>query len=221
MNILLINPGSTVAMTESMAAAARAAAHPGTTILARTNHAGPPFVEGPEVGAASVPGLLHILRETPAHAAIIARLDDIGLFKARQIADCPVIGIGQAAYITAMSRGQRFSVVTTLEVSVAVLEENTAAYGMAHACVRVRASGVPVLDLETDPEGAAARITDEVARAVAEDGIDAVVLGCGGMVGLPRTLSARFGLPVIDGVTAAVHLAQSLASAEAGAISPA
>ena len=37
-----------------------------------------------------------------------------------------------------------------------------------------------------------------------------IVLGCAGMTGLAATLSAELGLPVVDGVAAAVKLAESL-----------
>ncbi len=121
-----------------------------------------------------------------------------------------MIGIGEAAFHAAMLLGSRFSVVTTLAVSVPVLEANLAAYGIAGACVRVRASGVPVLEVET-PAGAE-RISQEIARAVAEDGIAAIVLGCAGMADLAAAMQARHGLPVIDGVAAATGLARAVAA---------
>ena len=91
-----------------------------------------------------------------------------------------MLGIGQAAYLAAVLLGRRFSVVTTLAVSVPILEANLAAYGLAAACAGVRASGVPVLEVERAGDAIAA----EAARAVAEDGAEAIVLGCAGMAGL-------------------------------------
>ena len=44
-----------------------------------------------------------------------------------------------------------------------------------------------------------------------EDGADCIVLGCAGMAGMADRLSARFGLPVIDGVAAGTALATALA----------
>jgi len=103
-----------------------------------------------------------------------------------------------------------FSVVTTLAVSVPVIERNARAYGMAGHCRKVRAADVAVLDLE-EPGGIAARkVRDEVARAVAEDRAEAVLLGCAGMADLTRWLSQETGVPVIDGVAAAVKLAEAL-----------
>jgi len=54
-------------------------------------------------------------------------------------------------------------------------------------------------------------VKEEVARAVREDGAEAVLLGCAGMADLTRALTAEVGVPVIDGVAAAIKLAEALA----------
>ncbi|TPE51513.1 aspartate/glutamate racemase family protein [Amaricoccus solimangrovi] len=207
MRLLLINPNSTERMTETIAAAARAVAAPDVEIIARTNRAGPPSIQGEADGAAAVPGLLAEIAAAAgaADAVVICCFDDTGLAEARAAAPCPVIGIGQAACHAAELLGKPYSVVTTLAVSVPILEANLAAYGLAH-CRRVRASGVPVLAIE----GAAASISAEVGRAKAEDGAEAIVLGCAGMADLPAALAAEHGIPVIDGVAAACGLARTL-----------
>ena len=45
-----------------------------------------------------------------------------------------------------------------------------------------------------------------------EDGAEAIVLGCAGMVELSRSLTERYGVPVIEGVGAAVKLVEGLAT---------
>ena len=211
MRLLFINPNSTVSMTETVAEAARAVAPADVEIVARTSTAGPPSIQGPEDGEAAVPGLLaEIAAAGLVDAIVIACFDDTGLAEARALADCPVIGIGEAAFHAAMLIGARFSVVTTLAVSVPVIEANLAAYGLASACARVRASGVPVLGIE-NAEGAE-RVSAEIARAVAEDGVGAIVLGCAGMADLAAEMKRRHGLPVIDGVAAACGMARAVAA---------
>ncbi|MCY1307818.1 Hydantoin racemase [compost metagenome] len=42
------------------------------------------------------------------------------------------------------------------------------------------------------------------------DKAEVICLGCGGMAGLDERIQARTGVPVVDGVTAAVALAESL-----------
>jgi allantoin racemase len=214
--IVLINPNSTEAMTASMRATAQAAV-PGFRVEGWTSVDGPPAIQGREDGAAAVPPLLKLVKKASdqgASAIIIACFDDTGLDEARALASCPVIGIGQAGYHMAAIAGRRFSVVTTLAVSVPILEENVRAYGLEQHLGRVRASGVPVLELEHSPDAAMERVLEEIKRAEAEDGIDSVVLGCGGMVHLPRLVRERTGLFPIDGVRAAALAAASVARPE-------
>ena len=107
--------------------------------------------------------------------------------------------------------------VTTLSRSIPALEHNLLKYGFDRRA-RVRAADVAVLALEdaaadgaTDgASGARARIDAEIARALTEDRAEAIVLGCAGMARLARDLSAQHGCPVIDGVGAAVKLAEML-----------
>lgn len=206
--ILILNPNSTVSMTQAMLATARDAC-PDVQIEAETSHLGPPAIQGAEDGAACVPPLLDLVAQASdrgARAIIIGCADDTGLDEARQVASCPVIGIGQAGYHLAALAGARFSVVTTLPVSVPVLSENVASYGLAGSLGRVRASGVSVLALEADPVTSTRRVLDEIARAQAEDDIQSVVLGCAGMSHIPHAAGSEIKVRLIDGVRAAVQI---------------
>lgn len=212
MRIAVINPNSTASMTEKIASAARKMV-PGAEIDARTCVGAPPAIQGPEDGALAVPYLLDQVRAAAnagADAAIIACFDDTGLAEARASVSIPVLGIGEAAFHAAMMLGNRYSVVTTLSVSVPVIEGNIRDYGLASHCVKVRASDVPVLELERDGSDARAKISAEIGRAVAEDGVRAIVLGCAGMADLAAALEAEHGVPVIDGVAAATAFAAAL-----------
>ena len=210
--IVLINPNSTISMTETMLQTARATA-PQTTFEGWTSHDGPPAIQGRADGDAATPPLLALVRKSSdagASAIIIACFDDTALTQARQIAACPVIGIGQAAYHMAALAGNRFSVVTTLGVSVPVLVENIANYGLSGHVARVRASEVPVLALETDPDAARARVIAEIVAAEKDDAVQSVVLGCGGMTGIPEAAKPHTNIRLIDGVRAAAHIASAL-----------
>lgn len=210
--IVLINPNSTTSMTTDMLEVARRAA-PGIKIEAWTSHDGPPAIEGPEDGEACVPPLLVLVDKAlnaGAKTIIIGCSDDTGLAEARAMASVPVIGIGQAGYHMAALAGRRFSVVTTLEVSVPILAANIAAYGLDGQLGRVRASGVPVLALETDRNASTARVLDEIAIAAREDNVQSVVLGCAGMAHIPAVAPPDSPVRVIDGVAAATRIAVAL-----------
>lgn len=211
MRVVLVNPNATASMTAKAARAARAVAAPGTEIVARNPPGGPASIQGYYDGALAVPGLLaEVAAEPAADAFVLACFDDTGLDAARCLAAAPVIGIGEAAFHAASLIARRFSVVTTLARSVPVIEGNLAGYGLAARCGRVRASEVPVLALEDPGSDARARISAEIAAAIRDDGAEAVVLGCAGMADLAGDLAAEHGLPVVEGVAAAVKLAEAL-----------
>ncbi len=214
MQILVINPNSTAAMTESIGAAARRVAAPGTTVTAVNPEGGPVAIQGAEDGAAALPGLFALfdaaIAEDRYDAVIVACFDDTGLGELKRRTPVPVLGIGEAGFAAAMLVSRRFSVVTTLAISLPVIESNLAAYGWAGRCAKVRASGVPVLDLEAAGSSVVETIAAEIDRALAQDGCGAVVLGCAGMADLAENMTERFGIPVIDGVTAAVTFCEAL-----------
>ena len=211
MRILVLNPNTTASMTDKIGAAARRIASPGTTIVAMNPTSGPASIEGFYDEAISLSGLLAVIRDTPdVDAVVIACFDDTGLDAARCLTDKPVIGIGEAAYHMASMIANKFSVVTTLARSVPALEHNLHRYGLWARCARVRSSEVAVLELEEPGSNASVRIGQEIARAITEDRAEAIVLGCAGMTDLTERLSAEHGIPVLDGVSCAVTLCESL-----------
>ncbi|MDU8946497.1 aspartate/glutamate racemase family protein [Ovoidimarina sediminis] len=206
MTILIINPNSTASMTEAMLDAARRAA-PDMAFDAWTSHDGPPAIQGREDGVMATLPLIELLdkaADAQATGVIIGCFDDTALAEARSRVSCPVVGLGQAAYFQCALRGWRFSVVTTLPISVPVLEENIRTYGLSPYVGRVRASAIPVLELESSPAASVTRILEEVRAAETEDDIDAIVLGCAGMVTITDSLRANLALPVVDPIEAAV-----------------
>jgi len=211
MRILVLNPNTTASMTEKIGAAARRVASPGTEIVARNPAVGPASIEGFYDEAMCLPGMLEVIRTTPdVDGVVIACFDDTGLDAARCLTDKPVVGIGEAAYHMASMISNKFSVITTLGRSVPALEHNLHKYGLSARCARVRSSEVAVLELEEQGSNATNRISDEIALAMAEDRAEAIVLGCAGMTDLTEFLSARHGLPVLDGVVCALTLCESL-----------
>jgi allantoin racemase len=212
--IHVVNPNSTVSMTVQIARAADAARAVTTEIDAVTLKGTPASIEGYADEAMSVPALLSAIRAAEvrgASAHVIACFDDPGLAAAREVASGPVIGICQAAVQVAVTVAARFSVITTLPRSVPVIEDLVAHYGAAHRCRRVRSVDLPVLSLESDAATARSRLLAEARVTLREDNVDAIVLGCAGMAELCEWLSQEIGVPVIDGVTAAVKLAEALA----------
>lgn len=211
MKIVVVNPNTSTAMTEGIDRAARAVAAGGTEIVAVNPADGPVSIEGWYDEAFSVPGLLAEIAAHPeADGFVVACFDDPGLDAARSITDRPVIGIGEAGYHVAAMVSGRFGVITTLARSIGALEHNLLKYGLDRRCCGVRAVDLPVLALHDDPALTRARIGAGIEAAKAEDRAESIVLGCAGMAELAADLTAAHGLPVIDGVAAAVKLMEGL-----------
>ena len=212
MKIAVINPNTTASMTATIADAARRVAHAGTDIVAITSSMGPVSIEGYYDEVFAVPGLLVEIAKAEregADAIVIACFDDTGLDAARALASIPVIGICEAAVSAAAFIAQRFSVVTTMERSRLPVEHLVHRYGMGSRC-KVRAADVPVLSLEDPNSNARDRLRSEISAALRDDRAEAIVLGCAGMADLTASLRQEFGVPVVDGVAAAVKQAESL-----------
>lgn len=211
--LLVLNPNTTVAMTRAIGAAARAVALSTTEIVARNPPTGPASIEGPYDHALCTPLLLGEVARGECEgcaATIIACFDDPGVAAARCIAIGPVIGIAEAAMRAAAIVAARFAIVTTVGPAVPVIEELIVRYGATRSCVAVRAAEVPVLALECASSATYRRIRDCAADALRIDRADAIVLGCAGMAALRPRLARELGVPVVDGVGAAVKLAEAL-----------
>jgi allantoin racemase len=160
-----------------------------------------------------MPGLLmeveHGEREG-VDAYVIACFGDPGLFAARELARGPVIGIAEAAMHAASVLAPGFSVVTTLGRTRGMVWHLAHRYGMERFCRNVRATELAVLELEVPGSAARATILDQCRRALDEDGSEAIVLGCAGMADLCAQLQDALGVPVVDGVTAALKWCEAL-----------
>ena len=213
MKIKVINPNTTASMTRKIGKAAIAVASPGTEIFACHPTMGPVSIEGHYDEALSVIGVLDEIRRGDVEGMdgyVIACFGDPGLLAAREITRCPVIGIAEAAMHAASFISTRFSIVTTLSRTCIIAQHLVEAYGMTRVCRNIRATDLPVLDLDIEGSEARKIITEECRLALEEDRSGAIVLGCGGMADLAAQISQDIGAPVIDGVTAGVKFVEAL-----------
>ncbi|GAA3554223.1 aspartate/glutamate racemase family protein [Microlunatus spumicola] len=211
--IAVVNPNTTEAMTATIAAAARGVVDPSTEVVAITNAHGPASIESHYDEALAVPGLLAEIAAAEADGVdgfVIACFGDPGLDAARELASGPVVGIAEAGFHAATLLGRSFSVVTTLARTMGQAEHLVQRYGFAAHCRSIYACEVPVLELDDPASDARKLVVDLCRRAVEHDEADSVVLGCAGMADFCQDVSEQVGVPVIDGVSAAVVLVESL-----------
>jgi allantoin racemase len=213
MKLLVINPNTSAAMTAGIGDAARAVAAPGTLVLARHASFGPASIEGHYDEALAAAGVAEQARLAAGEgiaATVIACFGDPGLDAAREALAGPVLGIAEAAFHAASLLATGFSVVTTMTRTCIIAEHLVHKYGFERRCRGIHGTDIPVLALEDGGAAMLGQIEAAARHALARDRSGAIVLGCAGMAGLCQTLQQRLGVPVIDGVAAAVKLAEAL-----------
>lgn len=212
MRLLVVNVNTSEAMTASIASAARAAASAGTQIVPLTPAFGPESVEGNyESHLAAVAMCAAVAGHSEPHdAVILAGYGDHGREALQEICDVPVVDITEAAAMAAMLVGRAYGVVTTLDRTVPLIHDRLATAGLVTRCAGIRAADVPVLALEDAPETSLDPIVEQARLLIQYDRAEVICLGCGGMSRLADRLRQELAVPVVDGVAAAVGMAESL-----------
>ncbi len=207
--IIVINPNSTVAVTDDIDRALeplRFQGGPGIECL--TLAEGPPGIETQEhVDSVVAPIRRRVEAEDQGAAAfVIACFSDPGVAEAREATAKPVFGIAESGLMSAMARAGRVGVIAILEVSVERHRRFYRAHGIESRVAGELALDLGVLEL-AEEKVAFARLTEVGARLRDAFRAEILVLGCAGMARYRARLEATLGVPVIDPTQAAVAMA--------------
>ena len=143
-------------------------------------------------------------------AFIIACYEDVGIDDIRKITSKPVIGVGEAAFYTANIIANKFSIITNLSASHEALKNNLIKYDLEHKCVSLKSIEVPILDMETMSKSNIKKLEGAINRTIIEDNPEAIIITSPGILNLTKIFSDRFNIPIIEGVTAAATLLETL-----------
>lgn len=172
---------------------------------------GPASIESAYDEELAAPWILERVREAEEKgfdAVIIDCMGDPALHAAREIVSIPVIGPCQASLAVASTVSDKFSIVTVLNSVLPLLRRKVREYGFEGKVASVRSVEVPVLELEEKREEVKARLLSESKRALEEDGAEAIILGCTGMIGMAAELQESLNVPVIDPAVTSVKMAE-------------
>jgi allantoin racemase len=231
MKILLLNPNTSATMTDEIASAARAVCSESTLIDCVGPYFGSAAIDSAAESYLSAVGAMDVVarllegNEFDYDAVVLAGFGEHGKDALQEMLTVPVLDIAESAAHVASLIGRRFSVVTTLARSIAPIEDRLLLAGLHTHCASVRACGLGTADVDADPAGAVAAIVAEAVRAVEDDGADVICLGCAGMAGVTAAITAVVGVPAVDGVAAAIALAEAvvglgLSTSKAGVFAP-
>jgi Asp/Glu/hydantoin racemase len=213
MRLLLLNPNTTEAVTGLLLAAGQAVAAPGTVLLPATAPRGVPYIATRAEAVLGGAVALEMLAEArDIDGAIIAAFGDPGLGGARELFDFPVVGMAEAAMLTACMLGRRFSIVTFAQALEPWYREGVEWNGLGHRCAAIRCLEGAFQDIAGVQAEKEALLVDLANRTVAEDGADVVILAGAPLAGLAARVAGRVAVPLVDGVQAAVKQLEALVS---------
>jgi allantoin racemase len=209
--ILLINPNTTEAVTQRMAEAARNVAAPDVVIETATARFGPHIIGSRVESAVAAAAVVERLAQAKGYDAVIVGASvDPGLAAAREMLDVPVIGITEAALHAACLLGGKIGAIVMSANSDTILREMADAYGLGTRLGAVRTLPITPLELLADLDAATRAIAAAAEAMVSSDGVDTIVLIGAVMAGVASVVQPAVRVPVLEGVSAAVGLAEAL-----------
>lgn len=213
MRILLLNPNTTEALTERMARVARGIAAPETIIEMATAPRGLPYIATrAEAVIASAIALEMLAERMGKHDAVImAAFGDPALAAARELLSVPVVGLAEAAMLTACTLGRRFSIVTFSENLAPWFEESAVATGLAARLASLRVARQSFSEIDRVQEEMAEALVEAATLAAHEDGAEVIIFGGAPLAGLAKRIGHLIPVPVIDSVECATRMAETLA----------
>ena len=207
--ILVINPNSTVSVTQAIDDAMTPLRIPGgPEIACLTLDEGPPGVESQTDADGVIQPLCRMIRDHEADAAafVIACFSDPGLFSAREATAKPVLGIAECGILTALTLGHRFGVISILAGSVPRHLRYIGAMGLGQRLAGDLPVGLGVTEL-ADARTALTRMIEVGRRLRDGHGADVLVMGCAGMARYRSDLEEAVRIPVVEPTQAAVSMA--------------
>jgi len=206
-SLIVINPNSSQSVTQGIDAAIDPLRSFGIPIRCLTLAKGPPGIESQRQADLTIGPLLELAAaQQDAAGYVIACFGDPGLYALRDQTRLPVVGIQEAAVMTALTLGQRFGVIAILQKSIPRHLRAFGAMGVIDRLAGDRALGLGVAEL-ADPERSLNAMIATGKKLRDDDGANVLIMGCAGMARYREPLQQATDLPVVEPSQAAVSMA--------------
>lgn len=212
MKILVANPNTSTGVTDRLVASGKLVASPGTELLAITAPRGVPYIATRAEAAVGGAVMLEMLAEKrgTVDAAICAAFGDPGLGGARELFDFPVVGMAEAAMLVACTLGRSFGIVSFSRSLEPWFAEIVAWHGLSSRCGAIRTLDEAFTSIDDVQEEKEQVLVDLANRTVGQHGVDVVILAGAPLAGLANKIRDRVPVPLVDGIQAAVTMAEGL-----------
>ncbi len=212
MKILIANPNTSTGVTDRLVASGRLVASAGTKLIPMTAPRGVPYIATRAEAAIGSAVMLEMLAEKRGtfDAAVCAAFGDPGLGGARELFDFPIVGMAEAAMLVACTLGRSFSIVSFAKALEPWFAEIVAWHGLSGRCAAIRMLDNRFTDINAVADEMETLLVDLANRTVNDDGADVVILAGAPLAGLATKLRDRVPVPLVDGIQAAVTMAEGL-----------
>jgi Asp/Glu/hydantoin racemase len=212
----MINPNTSVSITEILAMRVREIAGPGVTILPVTGRFGASYIASRAAATIAGHAALDALAEHVSDCDVVylACFGDPGLASLKEVSPTPVVGMAEASIGAACRLGRRFAIVTGGTAWAPMLTELVIGLGLSDRLAAIRTLERSGDDIARDPAAALGCLVEACNACANKDGADSVILGGAGLSGLAARVQGLVSVPVICSVEAGTCAA--LASRDQG-----
>lgn len=213
MKIMVINPNTSLSMTEHLKKVLEARKREGTQLTVVNPEHGPLTIESAFEESWATVNMFELVKkanEEEYNAIIIACFSDPGLRASREISQIPVFGIMETSLHVACMVGSRFTIVTNRKERVPHKIQQVHELGLGGFLASVRPLDLSVAETDSNPQVAKRKILDVSRQAVEEDRAEVIVLGCAGMAGYEEEIERELKVAVLDPSTVTLKVAEAL-----------
>ncbi len=213
MKIMVINPNTSLSMTEHLRKVLEARKREGTQLTVINPEHGPLTIESAFEESWATVNMFDLVEKANKEgfdAIIIACFSDPGLRASREISQIPVFGIMETSLHVACMVGSRFTIITNRKERVPHKIQQVHELGLGSFLASVRPLNLSVAETDSNPQVAKGRILDVSRQSVEEDRAEVIVLGCAGMAGYEEEIERELKVAVLDPSTVTLKVAEAL-----------
>ena len=211
MKILLYNPNTSESITNTLYDTAKLVVSEGTTLVPMTAKKGFPYMSTKV--EAQITGTLVLEKIAEIHsqydAIIIAAFGDPGLIPAKTLFNLPIIGLGEAAMLSACLFGKKFSIISFTNAMASWYEESVEVLGLQSRYAGFRAIDDVNLTIDKIQTLQKKSLIESAKLAINIDGGEVVIFAGAPLSGFKKIVQKEISVPVIDCAEAAVKQAES------------
>ncbi|WP_426997452.1 aspartate/glutamate racemase family protein [Pseudarthrobacter sp. N5] len=228
MKLLVINPNISDDVTSLIESEALRSAGPDTELVVRTAGHGVEYIETRFEALIAAGAVAEIIAEyigSPVSGQVdggmvdgivVAAFGDPGMPALKELADVPVIGITEAALCAAALQGHRFSIIAISDRIRPWYQDCVDRFGLGGRLASIRSINESLNGIGSVQQDFKETLLALSRQAVAEDGADVVILAGAPLAGLARELQGQIPVPVVDGISAGIRMAEAIVGLQSG-----